>query len=172
MHRMIPPTGFSNLRDQTWGVAAQSPLRYSWKLLRVRGQVQAPATTSASPNRSASGKYVHSNKISKVQFGIQLCHTDPRLFSSFSTPNPSADIDRRYFHSVRLFTVEIWLEWQSVESVESVPSGSPKSSQYVPKGVDWRHPSWFSSGKPSAASSARPSAKTPRGHRLFNRLSF
>ena len=52
----------------------------------------------------------HSNKISTVQFGIQLCHTDPRLSCSFSTLNPRADIDRWDFHSVRLFTVEIWLE--------------------------------------------------------------
>ena len=44
----------------------------------------------------------HSNKISKVQFGIKLCHTDPRLFCSFSTLNPRADIDRWDFHSVRL----------------------------------------------------------------------
>ena len=51
---------------------------------------------------------VHSNKISTVQFGIQLCHTDPRLSCSFSTLNPRAD--RWDFHSVRLFTVEIWLE--------------------------------------------------------------
>ena len=55
-------------------------------------------------------KLKHSNKISTVQFGIQLCHTDPRLSCSFSTLNPRADIDRWDFHSVRLFTVEIWLE--------------------------------------------------------------
>ena len=54
--------------------------------------------------------FTHSNKISTVQFGIQLCHTDPRLSCSFSTLNPRADIDRWDFHSVRLFTVEIWLE--------------------------------------------------------------
>ena len=52
----------------------------------------------------------HSNKISTVQFGIKLCHTNPRLSYSFSTLNPRADIDRRDFHSVCLFTVEIWLE--------------------------------------------------------------
>merc|ERR1712015_494832 len=50
----------------------------------------------------------HSNKISTVQFGIQLCHTDPCLSCSFSTLNPRADIDRWDFHSVHLFTVEIW----------------------------------------------------------------
>ena len=48
----------------------------------------------------------HSNKISTVQFGIQLCHTDPRLSCSFSTLNPRADIDRWDFHSVCLFTVD------------------------------------------------------------------
>ena len=52
----------------------------------------------------------HSNKISTVQFGIQLCQTDPRLSCSFSTLNPRAAIDRRDFQSVRWFTVEIWLE--------------------------------------------------------------
>ena len=51
-----------------------------------------------------------SNKIPTVQFGIKLCHTDPRLSCSFSTLNPRADIVRRDFHSVCLFTVEIWLE--------------------------------------------------------------
>ena len=58
----------------------------------------------------STGVFTHSNKISTVQFGIQLCHTDPRLSCSFSTLNPRADIDRWDFHSVRLFTVEIWLE--------------------------------------------------------------
>ena len=53
---------------------------------------------------------LHSNKLSTVQIGIQLCQTDPRLSSRFSTLNPRADIDRWDFHSVRLFTVEIWLE--------------------------------------------------------------
>ena len=48
--------------------------------------------------------------LERMQIGIQLCQTDPRLSSRFSTLNPRADIDRWDFHSVRLFTVEIWLE--------------------------------------------------------------
>ena len=63
-----------------------------------------------SPDTAEKDETTHSNKISTVQFGIQLCHTDPRLSCSFSTLNPRADIDRWDFHSVRLFTVEIWLE--------------------------------------------------------------
>ena len=32
--------------------------------------------------------------LERMQFGIKLCHTDPRLSYSFSTLNPRADIDR------------------------------------------------------------------------------
>ena len=52
----------------------------------------------------------HSNKISTVQFAIKLCRTDPRLSCSLSTLNPRVDIDKTSFPSVRLFTVEIWLD--------------------------------------------------------------
>ena len=76
----------------------------------IRNEKEEKKTKAEVPGLTKKDKKHHSNKISTMQFGIQLCHTDPRLSCSFSTLNPRADIDRWDFHSVRLFTVEIWLE--------------------------------------------------------------
>ena len=76
----------------------------------IRNENEEKKIKVKAPVTAKKNKQHHSNKISTVQFGIQLCHTDPRLSCSFSTLNPRADIDRWDFHSVRLFTVEIWLE--------------------------------------------------------------